>query len=132
MAQITIANLLTQIQVHYNFGILNPGEKYLTKIVDSVIRPNSFQGTSLRLIFEIIEGQFVGTHISHILTAQQKDERYSQSFVNLIGLFFDLNNPNESFDVKDLVGKTCQILVENNKPGSRWQKVTEILIPKES
>lgn len=126
MAELAISNLLNLQQESYKFGRVKSEEFYFVKIVDSDVRPNRFNGLSLRLIFEVTSGDYKGTHLTHILTLQHQNQKFAGEFVTLMGRFFDLSDESLSINTDELVGKTCQIFVEDGKIGSKFQKISQI------
>lgn len=89
-------------------------------------------GTYVRLDFEITEGEYKGTKRTQIastkLTKGRTAETTSKLFRAVSALMGRDPGQDEEISLNDLIGKDCQILVED-RPGDSegWQDITKIM-----
>lgn len=108
-----------------------PAGMYKAKLAGWEEKTGGNFGPYLRLEFEITEGEYAKTKRSFIasskITKGKTTETSSKLFRALTGLLGREPLPNEEISLKEMVGKKCQILVEDTPGKENWQNITKIV-----
>ncbi len=102
-------------------------------IVKSLDEKEGQFGEYVRLEFEISDGEYKGTLRTTVASKKfslSKTGRNSKLYDLLGGFFKDKIASGETLNLNEVIGKKCQILVENGKEtdGIVWQNVGKVFL----
>jgi len=122
--KINVNELLNSNSKNFDWKHLPINRFYKAKIIDCFFDNSYFGGQIFKAIFEILDDEFLGRNISYFITYTNKNGFVSSDFINFIELFFDLEK-NDEIEIENLIGKKCEVFVEDNINNKNFQKITK-------
>lgn len=123
--KINIENILESNSKNFNWQFLPENKFYKAKIVKILFLDSNFSGEMFKIIFEVLDKDFLGINISFYANYKNKYKFIHSDFIDFISNFIDLEKIKD-FDTENLIEEKCNIFVENNEKNKHFQKITKI------
>lgn len=123
--QINVNELLNSNSQNFDWQHLPINRFYKAKIINCFFGNSYFGGQTFKVIFKVLDENYLGRNISYFITYKNKNGFVSSEFIDFLKIFIDLEK-NKEFEIENLIDEKCQIFVEENLNNKSFQKITKI------